>query len=214
MPWKYDIMKKRILYLWKILNSDKSELISRVYESQLNASHIGDWVRLVANDKVKIELDLSDEEIRKLSKTKFQTIVNSKVENFALSELNELKSKHSKSHYLKSTSFQTADYLKDFRFSKLESQLLFELRSQTLNVKANFPKQYNDVWCQVCKLFPESQSHLLQCPQIAPKLKLVCAKISDLDEKLIYRDTENQLRIVKIYTQILEIRKSMLEDEE
>jgi hypothetical protein len=61
--------------------------------------HFGNWVRLVASDKVKFELDLIDEEIRKLSKNISQTIVNSKIINVELSELNELKSKHIKSHY-------------------------------------------------------------------------------------------------------------------
>ena len=48
------------MYLWKILHVDKSELIFRVYQSQLNSSNPGDWVRLVAKDKQTIGLDLND----------------------------------------------------------------------------------------------------------------------------------------------------------
>ena len=37
---------------------------------------------------------------------------------------------------------------------------------------------------------------------------------SIVDDNLIYSNVENQLKIVKNYTQIMEIRKSMLEFEE
>ena len=86
MPWKYEVILRRFMYLWKILNV---ELINRVYGSQALSSHPGDWVTLVESDKKKIRFDLEDEEIGKLSKNKFKTIVQKKVSNFALSELNQ-----------------------------------------------------------------------------------------------------------------------------
>ena len=51
-----------------ILHVDKSELIFRVYQGQLNSTHPGDWVRLVAKDKQRIWLDLNDEEIKATSR--------------------------------------------------------------------------------------------------------------------------------------------------
>jgi hypothetical protein len=173
------------MYLWKILHVDKSELIFRVYQSQLNSSNPGDWVRLVTKDKQTIGLDLNDEEITSMSKGRFKNQVKSKVTNYALSELNAAKEKHSKSAFLHSSSFKTAEYLEDHRFSKLESQILFRLRTQTLNVKMNFGNP-EDKLCQVCKLFPETQSHLLQCSE--------------------------QLQIAKLYSKVLEIRRKNLEE--
>ena len=211
MPLKYDIMQKRMMYLWKILHLDEEEVISRVYRSQSNSSHVGDWVRLVAKSKEDLDLEYSDEDIKTLSKNKFARIVQEKVKKFALFEMNELKNKHEKSKYLKSSKFETSDYLKDERFTKEECQLLFKLRSQTLNIKVNFPKQHDDIWCQVCKLFPESQAHLLNCPEIVLELNLVSDVNEKLDEKMIYGDTHDKLKIVKIYKQIMETRKTMLE---
>ena len=215
MPWKYEVILRRFMYLWKILNVEKSELINRVYGSQALSSHPGDWVTLVESDKKKIGFDLEDEEIGKLSKNKFKTIVQKKVSNFALSELNQLKSKHSKSNYLLSNSFKTASYLLDDNFTKQETQLLFRLRSKTLDVKMNFPKQYEyeSKLCAVCKLFPESQSHLLQCPEIAPKLKLVSLSDDIIEEKEIYNsDVRKQHSIVRIFSNVLEIRNKILEE--
>ena len=128
--------------------------------------------------------------------------------------MNELKKTHKKSHYLQSSSFKTSAYLVDKKFSRNEAQLLFKLRSQTLNIKMNFQSQYSNILCKICKLFPESQSHLLQCPEITPKLKLLNLNTSIIDENFIYGNTEKQQLIVKIYTQIWKVRTEILEESE
>ena len=97
---------------------------------------MGDWVRLLAKDKDDLGLEYFDEDVKSMSKNKFTRIVQEKVKNFALSEMNELKKKHEKSKYLKTSKFETSDYMKDERFSKEECQLLFKLRSQTLTKSA------------------------------------------------------------------------------
>ena len=133
-PLKYDIIRKRLMYLWKILHSEENELIFRVYQSQELDSHQGDWVRLVRDDMNKLGLQLKNEEIMKMSKPKFKNVVDEKVNRYALIQLNKLKVKHSKSDYLKSSSFKTSSYLVDSSFTKNEAQLLFKLRSKTQNV--------------------------------------------------------------------------------
>ena len=217
-PLKYGIIRKRLMYLWKILHSEESELIHRVYTIQELSSHQGDWVRLVQDDKNKLELDLKNEEIMELSKSMFKTIVDKKIERYALIELNKMKMKHSKSGYLKSSSFKAASYLVDSNFTKNEAQLLFKLRSKTLNVKLNFQSKENahlqENLCRTCHLFPESQGHLIQCPQIVPKLKVMCPMNTSIEENWIYGSVDNQLKITKIYIQILDIKNCLLENSE
>ena len=74
----------------------------------------------------------------------------------------------------------------------------------------NYKNQHSNTLCQVCGQFPECQTHLLQCPQIVPKLKLVTKEVTD--ESMIYGNVEKQLAIVKIYVQVMEIRKKILEE--
>ena len=211
-PYRYDIMMRRLMYLWKILTVDRNELIFRVFKSQCNSPHQGDWVKQIDNDRKNVELDLDDLEISEMSKTKFKTIVNKKVTNLAIAELNKLKDKHSKSAYLKSDTFAMAPYLADSRFSKRETQVLFRLRSQTLDARMNFGNQFSETLCRVCKLFPETQSHLLQCPEMSPRMKLVCSS-SNFDEKLVYGNIDEQLQIIKIYCKILDMRKEILDED-
>ena len=131
--------------------------------------------------------------------------------NFALRELNILKRKHSKSDYLSGNSLKIAPYLNDEKFSKKEAQILFSLRSRTMNLKMNFGSQNLDNLCEICKLFPETQSHLLQCPEIAPKLNLISLD-TKLDESFVYGSVENQLKISRIYCKIMDMRKQMLKE--
>ena len=212
MALEYDIMKRRLLYLWKLLHLDEKELIFRVFKSQEISSHQGDWVRLVESDREKLSLEMTNSEIKNLSKLRFKTIIKSKIESYALVKLNAMKQKHEKSQYLKSSSFKVSEYLVDSRFSKSEAQLLFKLRSRTLNLKKNFSSQNQDDLCRTCKLFPETQSHLLQCPGIVPSLKIISVNSSEVNEEMIYSGVENQLKIVKIYNKIWEIRKTILEN--
>ena len=214
MALEYDVMKRRLLYLWKLLHLNENELIFRVFKSQEISSNQGDWVRQVENDKKKLGLEITNSEIRNLSKLKFKTLIKSKIESFALHKLNEMKLKHEKSQYLHSTSFKVSEYLVDRRFSKSEAQILFKLRSRTLNLKKNFSSQSQDDLCRTCKLFPETQSHLLQCPGIVPRLKILCVNSLEVSEEMIYGGVEDQLQIAKIYIKIWEIRKTILEEDE
>ena len=97
------------------------------------------------------------------------------------------------------------------RFSRREAQVLFRLRSQTLDVRKNFGNQFNDTLCRICNLFSETQSHLLQCPVIALKLKLLCLG-PQIDEKHVFGSVDEQLKVAKIYCKILDLRKEILDE--
>ena len=127
---------------------------------------------------------------------------------YASKNLSGLKKKHSKSQFLDCKKLQMAEYIKNSTFSTAEKRLLFRLRSQTLDVKKNFPGLNRNMWCRSCGLFTETQSHLLQCPALVVHLKYLTGKTSNLNEQYIYGNIKQQQMIVKIYTDILEVRES------
>ena len=103
-------------------------------------------------------------------------------------------------------------YLQDSRFSRCERDLLFKLRSKTIWVKENFKNAYlnNDMLCDLCKLFPCTQSHPLQCPQLMTSM--IVDKKLKLNDKFIYGDVDQQLVYVKIYKQYWDLREQMLQE--
>jgi hypothetical protein len=77
LPYKYEIMLRRILYWWKLLHKNESELIHRVYKSQRQSSCQGDWVRLLDSNKDTLGITFCDIEVQALSRNKFKKIIKS-----------------------------------------------------------------------------------------------------------------------------------------
>ena len=75
LPLKYVAMQRRLMYLHNILSKSESELIRKVYEVQKSLRTKNDWYELVLEDKNKLGLSLTDNEISTMSKAKFKTIV-------------------------------------------------------------------------------------------------------------------------------------------
>ena len=101
-------------------------------------------------------------------------------------------------------------YLVDDRFSKTARELLFKLRSKTVAVKQNFKNAYlnNNMLCELCLLFPCTQSHPLQCPKLTAKLMV--EKTVKLSETDVYGTIDQQLVYVNIYQQFWELREKLL----
>ena len=115
LPINFVISKRRLMYLWHILTRDTNELVRKVYFVQSIKCTPGDWFLMIQSEKIKYKILLSDEEISKLSKNKFKTIVNTHVEKYALSFLIERGKKHSKSQniikYMNTSKLQQQKYL-------------------------------------------------------------------------------------------------------
>ena len=169
----------------------------------------GDWIRLVNADKAELGIGLTDCEIQRFSKISFKRFVKEKVTANFLKKLNLLKQNHSKSQKLECKKLVVADYLLSPEFTSSQKMLLFRLRSKTLDVRANFPGLHSNNLCVTCGLFPETQSHLLQCSVLISKLQYLCGKTSSLCEDDIYGPTEKQKVIVNIYTDILNAREQL-----
>ena len=69
------------MYYWHILNRDESELLSKFYRAQSLNPDVHDWVLQVKKDKLDLDIRLSDEEIKKLSKEDLKKIVRQQTYN-------------------------------------------------------------------------------------------------------------------------------------
>jgi hypothetical protein len=77
-------------------------------------------------------------------------------------------------------------------------------------VKDDFRNAYldNDMLCDLCKLFPCTQAHPLQCPQLMTTM--IVDKKLNINDNFIYGDMDQQLVYVKIYKQYWELREQLL----
>ena len=193
------------MYLQTILKKSRSELVRKVYEVQKMISTKNDWFQLVEENRRDLEINKSDEEIETMSKERFKLIVNKSVEKKAIEYLNNLALKHEKAKPLIKEKLTTEKYFLDPNFTKSEIELLFALRTRMVrDIKNNFPHMYNNnMACEICKVQICSQEHLLKCVELQKHLKIP----EDVEYLDIFRNTEKQLKIVKIIKQVLRVRE-------
>ena len=122
-----------------ILSKPTSEMIRRVYEVQKQIYTKNYWYSLVQDKKNELGIQLSDEEISKMSKERFRSLVQTAIDKRAMVYLNNIASGHSKSEDLVKNRLVREEYFEDKRFSKSEIELLFALRTRMVpGIKANF----------------------------------------------------------------------------
>ena len=120
LPIRFVCMKRRVMYLHHILSKPTSEMIRRVYEVQKQIYTKNDWYSLVQDNKNELGIQLSDEEISKMSKERFRSLVQTAIDKRAMVYLNNIASGHSKSEDLMKNRLVREEYFEDKRFSKSE----------------------------------------------------------------------------------------------
>ena len=103
------------------------------------------------------------------------------------------------------------NYLSEKRLSRSEYELLFALRTKMIpGIKKKFSSQYgNNLACELCSQEDsDSQEHLLSCSILGNYVKIP----QSIEYEDIFRNVEKQLRIVKIFKQILRIREILQSD--
>ena len=77
LPDEYEIITRRCMYWWKLINCEKSELVHCVYDSQRISSYQGDWVRLLDRNKKALGIATDNEELKATSRNKIKAIIKS-----------------------------------------------------------------------------------------------------------------------------------------
>ena len=88
-PVRFEIMKMRLLFLKYILEQPEQSNVKRMFELQLEMPSRGDWASTCKKDLNYLQIGLSLEEIRNISKRKYSTILKDKTREFALKYLLE-----------------------------------------------------------------------------------------------------------------------------
>ena len=136
------------MYLQNIIKKDEKEMIKKIYETQKGNPSPGDFSEMIKDDSRYINLNLTENEISKLSKQKFKAIVKDKVRNAAFEYLKMLKNGHSKMKNLIYEKLELQPYLIEPIFNEESRNLLLRLRTRTVNgIKADFKGIYSEISC-------------------------------------------------------------------
>ena len=99
----------------------------------------------------------------------------------------------------------------DSKFTSNNIELLFKLRTRMVQVKANFKTGFDSLFCDLCKVEDEeeNQPHLLNCEVLLNNCEALYNDESvEYDD--IFSDKESQLKAVKLFEKVLEVRDNLL----
>ena len=200
IPFRFIIAKRRFMFLWNILKRDDQDMVKNSYKVQKLNPVKGDWTISIEQDKEYYGITHTDEELANMSQGQLKDYINRKVNIKALEYLNSTAISHSKSQRLTKSEVKSEDYLTSNKFSRSEAELLFALRTRMTKTKMNFKMLHGqDIFCTACKLQPETQQHLLQCPILTQNISIP----SDLEYEDLYKSTDYQQRIVRLFKEVL-----------
>ena len=88
IPIRFQVQRRRLVYLHHILNQNEESLLLTFFEHQLKTRKPKDWATRVLKDISDFEIDLQMDEIRKTPANVWKEMVKLKTEDLALQYLN------------------------------------------------------------------------------------------------------------------------------
>ena len=143
-------------------------MIYKVFEATLNEPIKNDFVNTCKRYLEDLNINLSFEEIRNLSKWKFKKIIKEKIEIAAFKYLIELKNspgrdgKMSKVSNIQYEKLEMQQYLYENAKTNI-SHFIAKARSKTLDLKTQKSWKYDDKACSGCDKREESGDEILTC---------------------------------------------------
>ena len=198
------VKQRRVNFLHYLLNSNKRSMLYKFFEAMAEKPIKDDWIELVLKDLSDFGITGNFKAIEAKSKDAFKKIVKIKAKEFALDQLNQMKFKHTKMENLVYTELCTQDYLLSKDFGTDQKRNLFLFRTRMASFSENFRSGDVTQQCRMCSLFPDLQSHSVNCYETMKNIRTK-GKYEEIFNKNISRET------ALMVTQILEVRKNKLD---
>ena len=162
IPVRFVIMGKRLNFLHYILNEPIDSIISEVYCALKEDSRKGDFVSLVQKDLQDLCIEMTDNEIKSYRKIQWKTFVKDQVKNAAFTFLVKENESKKKTKDIQFSELKMSDYLIQNRNKRL-SEVIFSVRSKTLDIKSWQEWKYQDGACVMCNVEVEDMDHFINC---------------------------------------------------
>ena len=211
LPIPKVISIRRLMYLQEIVKRQENELVSRVYTAMKEEPQPSDWCELVKQDFENINLHISENLIKQMSKKEYKDIVSNKVRESTFKSLRTLQESHQKVKDIEFTQLKTSqEYITNNNFSNAEISLLFNLRCKTVKgIKKNFTGMYgSDSKCELCGSCEDSQEHILECTVLEEHM----VWDHSIQYQYLFGSVDQQKLVITLFTSLLELRQQLLEE--
>ena len=160
IPARFAIQKARLLFLKSILEEKPESVIQRFFNLQLKNPTKGDWASSCQQDLKELEINLSMQEIKSITKSKFTKIIKKAIQVKALEYL--LRKQGSKGKEMKYEELKLAEYLSpcENRITITDQRNIFAIRNRMVPIESNFGNK-NAEMCVCGK--NETMKHIYYC---------------------------------------------------
>ena len=162
-PIRFEIMKRKLIFLQYILQQDKESMIFKVFKATCENPTKNDFVMCCKKYLDRLKISLTFEEISAMSKNRFKWLVKQKTEEAGFSYLIEEKNKQKKISNMKYVRLEMQEYLLEGNRNTKLSKLIFKARGRNLEIKTHKKWRYSDDRCVGCGENVETEEELLAC---------------------------------------------------
>ena len=184
-------------------------MIVKVLKAQENKPSKGDWFSTVINDINEFNLNLTTDDIKKLSKTQLKNRTKKAMIKTAFENLiNDKDTKQkSKLKSLKYDKLKIQKYLKTNKITIKRKIVLFKARTRMLNVLNNFGQHAK---CPLCKIKEDDQTHLLDCLIIKINCPEILNNMNSKYEDIFSDNVDKQSEICRLVDIAIKKRNELM----
>ena len=170
-PVRFEVMKRKLLFLQYILQQDEKSMVYQVLDATIKNPIKNDFVSTCKKYLEFLEINLTFEAIKSLSKWKFKRLMKEKIEKAAFTYLIGLKNKIgrdgrvSKIAKIKYDRLEIQQYMSENKTTTI-SKFIVKARSCTLDIKTQKSWKYEDKACVGCGLKEENGNEILNCEKL------------------------------------------------
>ena len=213
-PLRYEIIKRKTLFLQYILQQDQKSMLYQIFDATCQNPVKNDFVQTCKKYLDILKIDLSFEDIKNLSKWKFKKLVKEKTREaafeFLIKEQNKpgRNGKVPKISCIKYEKLELQEYLHEENKNTKISQFIFKARCKTLEIKTHKKWKFEDKICTGCKLREETGDEVLSCEGFGETLLENQPKY----EWFYSNEVQKMIDCAKVMIQKLKKREKLIEN--
>ena len=162
VPVENEIHKRQLGFLHHIIHLKEDDPVQKLWRYQTALPEYNNWWSGVKKLMTKYAVDMTEDEIKNMTKESFKEKVKKAVEKVVFEELKEECKNKKKTEKIVYTEFGRQTYLTQM-YPNL-SKIIFKCRSKTINIKEYMQYKFKDEnhcrWCGICD---ETLSHIVNC---------------------------------------------------
>ena len=209
---RYEIMKRKIIFLHYLLQQDKNSMIFKVLQTTRENPVHNDFVKTCEKYLKQLNINLTFEQLGEMSTWSVKKLVKEKTSTAAFKYLLEIKNKQTKISHIQYDDLEMQSYLLDGNRNIEVSKVIYKARSLTLNIKTQKSWKYKDDLCVGCGVKSETGQEFLTCMGYSEQE--ILTQPNPLDYNLVFGgEVGDRTSVAKELMRRIKMRDKILDEE-